>query len=255
MTQQRMPGHQQPTLAAPETRNNEVYQGVVSNGCNDCGQSCGGSQCGGSQCGTSRCGSDFGMQSGCPMFYFSIFGGTSVLGEMGNDQGDTLFTDDGGAFGLAIGQRHGRNLRSELEFSYRTNNLEQVELASGQIRPMNGDLTSYSGMANVYWEFTQFPHTCLKPYIGAGLGFTSIDSSMTNLAGANLIPAGGGNDSSFAYQFLAGVNYKAYRNMDLFLEYRLFKSDSLRIETVPNWGAGDYDYQSEGLFAGLRWKF
>ena len=244
MTQHRMPG-QQPTLAAPPTTGNDVYQGVVSNGCNDCGQSCGNSQCA----------ADYSMPGGCPMFYFSIFGGSSSLGEMGNDQGDTLFTEDGGAFGVAIGQSHGRNLRSELEFSYRNNNLEQVALGSGQVRPLNGDLTSYSGMANVYWEFTEFPHGCLKPYIGAGLGFTSIDSSMTNLAGANLISNGGGNDSSFAYQFMAGVNYKAYRNMDLFLEYRLFKSDSLRLDTVPNWGSGDYDYEPEGIFAGLRWKF
>ena len=198
---------------------------------------------------------DCGFECGAPMFYFSVFGGSSRLGDLvSSDQTSRIFTENGAGYGVAIGQRHGTNLRTELEYSRRTNDIIGRENQSvGQT--VTGDVSSNAGMANVYWEMMNFPHRCFKPYVGAGLGFVSLEMDMFSVDGRNLIPQNATDDSSFAYQFIGGVNYKAYRNMDLFIEYRLFQADSYRVDSGSGFGDGKYDCQTDNLFAGLRWKF
>ncbi len=198
---------------------------------------------------------DCGFECGAPMFYFSAFGGSARLGDLVSlDQTSRILTKNGAGFGFAIGQRHGTNLRSELEYAYRTNDIIGRENQSvGQT--VTGDVRSNAGMANVYWELINFPHRCFKPYVGAGLGFVSLEMNMYGVDGRNLIPPNATDDTSLAYQFMGGVNYKAYRNMDLFIEYRLFQAESYRVDSGAGFGDGKYDYQTDNLVGGLRWKF
>ncbi len=198
---------------------------------------------------------DCGFECGAPMFYFSAYGGSARLDDLVSlDRTSRIFTKNGAGFGVAIGQRHGTNLRSELEYGYRTNDIIGRENQNvGQT--VTGDVRSNAGMANVYWELMNFPHRCFKPYVGAGLGFVSLEMNMYGVDGRNLIPQNATDDTSLAYQFMGGVNYKAYRNMDLFIEYRLFQADSYRVDAGAGFGDGKYDYQTDNLFAGLRWKF
>jgi opacity protein-like surface antigen len=195
--------------------------------------------------------------NGCSNFYFSVFGGYSDLrdldGRSGNHQ---MSADSGGGVGVALGRRNGRNLRTEAEFTYRHNNLSEFVtspmLASP---PVSGELNAYGGMANAYWELIDVPTRYFKPYIGAGIGFVSIDAAIRNSVGRNIVPTGAENDSSFAYQWIAGVNYKAYRNTDLFAEYRFFKADTFTLDPSID-GLGDrYTFATDNVFLGLRWKF
>jgi opacity protein-like surface antigen len=201
---------------------------------------------------------DLGLpQYGCPNFYLSVFGGGVFLNDLLNHY-DSILLDNGGAVGVALGQRHGCNLRSELEFTYRGNGIGGSQFISpyNQVffQDIDGEINAYSGMTNFYWEFMNFPRPCFKPYVGAGIGFVGFDTQIYNEYERSLLPEQR-DTTSFAYQFIGGINYKACCNMDLFIEYRYFAADSFRIEAYGGWPGGKYEYQTSNLFAGLRWKF
>ncbi len=187
-------------------------------------------------------------------FFFSSFVGWAGLQDLPSQSGLGKFqAESGTGFGFALGRRNGHNLRTELEFSSRNNDVTGFD--DGVIvSPLIGELKSYSGMANAYWEFVDVSWGDLKPYIGCGIGFISIDSEIgTSPLGSILVP-GRDNDTSFAFQYMLGINYRAFANVDLFAEYRWANADTLQIDTVT--GISDrYDYHTENVFMGLRWKF
>jgi opacity protein-like surface antigen len=212
-----------------------VYSPVVGQcgSCNSCNNGC------------KSCG------EGCPNFYVSLFAGISDLRDLESQAGfGSINADSGEAFGIALGRRNGRNLRTEAEFTYRQNDIDGM---LPTLQPFSGSLNSYSGMANAYWEFIDVPTGCFKPYIGVGIGFVGVDVEATDQLGRNLIPSSTDNDTSFAFQYMAGVNYKAYRNVDLFAEYRFFEADSFRIN-APGL-ADSFNYETDNVLFGFRWKF
>lgn len=178
-----------------------------------------------------------------PQFYLSLFGGIedigslTTIGQSGAQTGE-LFFDKGRGYGIALGALQGYNLRTDFEFTYRKSELSNVvgNLPFFQ----NGEIESYTGMANMYWEFMSFPNCCWKPYIGAGLGFGVFDNTSDN---------GNDHDSAFAYQYIAGMNYKYSEMMDLFGEYRMLRADDL------DFTGTELDFESDNFFVGLRLKF
>ncbi len=196
-------------------------------------------------------------QYGCPNFYLSVFGGGVFLNDL-NDRNDSARLDNGGAVGVALGQRHGCNLRSELEFTYRSNGIagSQTITPYNQVfyQDLDGEINAYSGMTNFYWEFMNFPTRCFKPYVGAGIGFVGFGTQIYDEFDRSLIPEQD-DTTSFAYQFIGGVNYKTCGNVDLFIEYRYFAAEAFRINSDFGWPGGNHEYQSSNLFAGVRWKF
>lgn len=202
-----------------------------------------------------------------PTFYLSMFGGWSDLDALDITDSDGLNSQlqvsDGFGLGAAIGQFQGQNLRTEIEFSYRRHQADRLNLVGNPSFPtplaVDGEIESFSGLANASWEFTGIASDRFAPYVGAGIGFTSVDTDLTQ-NGSNIISNEGASDSGFAYQFIGGLNYRAAADIEWFVEYRLFKADSLRMETTgvnatpPN-GTGSYDYHSDNLFAGLRFRF
>lgn len=195
---------------------------------------------------------DCRFDCGTPTFYLTGYGGSVDLHRLvsGNN---SLLTNDGGGFGIALGQRQGRNLRTEIDYGLRSNAI--VGFDDGvSLESFSGKIKSQSGMANVYWEFVNFPRRRWKPYMGAGLGFTRIETELNNGQGQPLTLERS-EDSSFAYQFIGGVNYRQNRFLDLFIEYRLFQADSFAIETSTGQADGHYDYRANNLIGGIRWKF
>ena len=155
--------------------------------------------------------------------------------------------------GIALGRRHGCNLRSELEFAYRENDIRGIEFRGNQTA-LDGELESYSGMVNAYWDFVNVRTCHFKPYVGGGIGFTTIESTIRDLSGNNLVDPGT-DDSSFAYQLIAGVNCETSRNMILFVEYRFFDATDFDIESnVPD-TSDRYSFDTNNVFVGFRCKF
>jgi opacity protein-like surface antigen len=208
---------------------------------------------------TAHCGYDRPLIDDCycPMFYLSVFGGGTSLRDLNSEYDLTVLADEGGGVGVALGQIHGCNLRSELEFAFRSNGIAGLDPAISYLgnSELDGHLNSYAGMANFYWEFMRCPTRCIKPYVGGGIGFVSMDAQLKTATGLSVLPDRSINDSSLAYQMMAGLNYKASCCLDIFVEYRYFKADSFQVDSIPNWGGGAFDYETSNVFAGARFKF
>ena len=203
-----------------------------------------------------------------PSLYYSIFGGIAQVDPFISDTSTSVlagsyYFEDAFAIGVAAGQVLTSHLRTEVEFSYRSHDLYQFDV----VTPSNtvalnasGETQVYSGMANIYWEFVNFPMRNIKPYLGAGLGFARFESDF-QVGTTSLLAPTYDSDSALAYQWMAGVNWCTAPNMSLFVEYRYFAADGIRLESdfgssIPGlFNAGLFDYRSDNIFAGLRFRF
>lgn len=209
-----------------------------------------------------------------PLFYLAAFGGISNADDL--DGGlppvgttNATFNLDGGAnFGLVFGQFQGRNLRTEFEYAFRHNDVESIVLTENTGAGLNltsfnlaGEIKAHSGMTNLVWEFNNPMGRFIRPYVGTGVGFVFMDVNASQ-AGRDVLVAGQDGNSSFAYQWFAGVNTQLSNELDIFLEYRYFYADDLRLQTDlvnVNGGAGtissSFDYSTTNVNFGLRFKF
>ena len=194
-------------------------------GCQGCDGGC-------SECGHASLASCGPINPSCATCYLSLFGGSSDLQDFRVNDDTTradYFGDGGYGVGIAIGKLLGRNLRAEIEGSYRSNDIERLELFGGGDMldaGLTGEFETFAGMGNVWWEFLNFPSQKLKPYVGTGVGFITARSDF-QLTGGDAVETND-DDSSFAYQWIAGVNFKAGPRTDVFAEYRYLRADSLR---------------------------
>ena len=151
-----------------------------------------------------------------------------------------------------MGQYQGRNLRTEIEFSFRENELTSLTAPGNPnfipVDTENPAVRSFAGMANAIWEFVDFPSNRLKPYVGVGFGFVNVVTEST-FVGLDTLEGLDGSDSSFAYQVIGGVNFAVNETVDVFGEYRYLKADSLQL------GSSGFDYETSNVFGGVRIKF
>jgi opacity protein-like surface antigen len=205
------------------------------------------------------------IDDGCATCYLSLFGGstalTNLIAREDRDIG-TYFDESGLGFGGSLGQIQGRNLRLELEVSYRSQDVNGLRLLDGDGTTENlnlsGNFNTLAGMANAFWEFVDFPNRRVKPYIGAGVGFVTAFPDFT-IDGVAVNTDD--HESSLAYQWIVGANYKLERQTDLFLEYRYFRADSLNLNTditpatTTGNGSGNIDHVADNIFFGVRMRF
>lgn len=217
-------------------------------------QSCQGSgSCGGcnSGCG-SACQSSCGAK--CPVFYIGFQGAWNNAFDVANGLGSELELDDGSAFFFSLGRMNGRNLRTEIELSFRNNDISSLLTPDAEL-PYTGQLQTFSGMANLYWEFINFPTGRLKPYIGGGAGFMSVSSDLRLTSDPSPVADQTASSSSFAYQWMAGVNFKVSNHLDLYGEYRFVDAESFGISSDRDDLSGNFGYSANSVGGGLRWKF
>ena len=151
-------------------------------------------------------------------------------------QGSIEF-DEGYAGVLSVGWGFGNGLRTEIEGSFRYNDVDTFGgfpgrnggSASTLFRDMGGVQRQYGVMANVFYDFslpTWFPGSGLNvvPYVGGGVGYlwTDLTSKGTRApAGANSVRI---DDTvgQFAYQGIAGLAFPiaAVPGLSLTTEYR-----------------------------------
>jgi outer membrane protein OmpA-like peptidoglycan-associated protein/outer membrane protein W len=179
--------------------------------------------------------------------YLSLGGGVNWTQDSDLDGlGRTADFDTGWLGTLAAGYRYGNNLRTEIELGYRANDLDSV---SG-IGSSTGDVTAWSGMLNVLYDFPT--GTAWRPYLGAGLGAARVN------ADGNPITAGSDSvddsDVAFAYQAIAGIGYNFTPNAELFLDYRYFATEDLDLRTRAGTNF-EGEYANHAVMIGLRWTF
>lgn len=148
-------------------------------------------------------------------FYATFFaGGAFATGDTSVTDGIGLTVetelDPGFIIGGAIGTTVYENLRGEVEFSYIQ---ADVDTVAGVAIPDDIDATGtgFNVLANLWYDFEN--DTGFTPYLGAGLGYGTVEVSTDGLPGDI-------NASGFLYQLGAGIKMDVADNIALDLGYR-----------------------------------
>jgi len=191
-------------------------------------------------------------------FYLALSGGGSYVQEMENDNTSGSFNialDNGYAGSLAIGydlgNKHpdlGRG-RLDIEFSYRSNELDEIEFIEGN-SDGGGDLNVMSVMLTTYG----IPDDHIgnwTPYFCLGIGVAKITLDKATVAGSPLVDD---SDWVLAGQIGTGSGYAISDHLSLDLGYRFFATMPPEFQDAEG-GKLDSEYFNHLLQAGLRIKF
>ncbi|MEX2201444.1 MAG: outer membrane beta-barrel protein [Dongiaceae bacterium] len=179
-------------------------------------------------------------------FYVGVMGGfgwtQDVKGDYtysGTPYTADLDSDTGFVLGFAGGYKFDFGGRAELEFGYRSNELDSITWGAGSGSSINGDIDVYSLMTNFWYDFDT--GTGLMPYLGGGIGAAWVTSNDWKFSGAGV--HSDDSDLAFAYQLGTGVNYAINETFTMGLGYRFFGTTGFELEdTYP--AATDYDYDA-----------
>jgi opacity protein-like surface antigen len=190
-------------------------------------------------------------------FYFSVSGllvapqdadneSTEPLlnGILGGTNSTTEFDLSAGVSG-AIGYDFADQFRAEIQYSYMDIQMSDLTAGAGTFNP-SGTASTQTLMINAYYDF---PFTVqLEPYVGAGVG---IAFHQANLNSVNGLPTGlsRDNDTTLAYQAMAGVGYKVSPNMTLSAGARYVTGDD------PDYGSFTTEFATLAFEFGLRVGF
>jgi opacity protein-like surface antigen len=176
---------------------------------------------------------------------------------------DTIFNNDlefefdtGWAVLGDVGYRwYDSNFRLAVELGYRSNDVETVDRAfGGTMSPVSGDVTQFSAMVNMLFDFPLSEGAVLT--LGGGIGAASADFEATG-SGSDIIDDG---DDGFqlAYQGIAGLAFEVSDNVELFAEYRYMANHA---HDVTSWPPPNVPLDTEADFdnhtgtIGLRFFF
>lgn len=145
-------------------------------------------------------------------YYGSLHGEFVVYSDSDVDLTSTATNMSGGADydpGFGIGGAVGYNLtdqiRVEGELAYRETDVDSVSLGGTTVSGGNLELEIWSGMVNTYYNIPLDDK--VSPYLGAGIGAAYNDNV---------------EEFAFAYQAMAGVDFKVDEQGTLYGGYRYF---------------------------------
>lgn len=212
--------------------------------------------------------SDFSTGDGSP----TVPNGTVL--PAGTSVGWRTEFDSGSMFSFEAGKRYSSNLRSGIEVSWAsadvdfhqgvtaggtlldgvdaavlTGSATQLGLTVGQVVAAGqGEIETLSMLANAYYDFNR--DGMFSPYLGGGIGFSMVDVTF-NPSGVGIIDD---DDTAFAYQVKVGATLNFSDRWEAFAEYGWREGD---IETDASLIPASLDIENEqGLLSvGMRYKF
>jgi OmpA-OmpF porin, OOP family len=160
-------------------------------------------------------------------WYFGVDGGASWVEDVDAlvyaapalppASASTFDFDMGWAAFATAGYSFSNNWRMELEAGYRHNEVDSVSPPpAGPAVALDGELTQYTLMANVLYDFASSSGAMLS--VGAGVGADYARARTAPIA-PSLVPYEG-DDISLAFQAMVGASYPVTSWMDLTLNYR-----------------------------------
>lgn len=157
--------------------------------------------------------------------------------------------DTGSVVGLAAGYRFNRNFAADLDYAYRSNDIDTIKGAGGATIANGGDLASVAIMANGYYFF-DFAESW-SPYIGLGMGFLQEVDSDVQLVGINR--QSDLEDQVFAWQAMVGAEVPIDETWRFYGEGRFMSAPSPDLSN----GNGSYsvDYTNLSLIFGIGYQF
>lgn len=193
----------------------------------------------------------------------------------GTDVGWSTDVDSGAGVNLALGWRMDA-LRFEVEYAYASHDVDSHSnvvaagiplgsedagvLVSGApgnlgisvadlVADGQGEFTADYLFFNAFYDFDA--GWALNPYIGVGLGnaWVDVDYSPSDVSIID------DDDSVFAYQVMAGLNYQCSEQLDFFGGLRWRQTDDLEVNA--NLLPAEFDIENQSWLAeiGARWSF
>lgn len=166
-----------------------------------------------------------------------------------NGQTTTAKIGTGIAGTAAVGYGFGNGLRAELELAHRAGSVRSLD-GGATSGASNGRLDVTSVMGNLLYDFAN--ESSFVPYVGAGVGGARLRASDIGPDQGNAIVSGSAN--VFAYQAIAGLDYRIGNNVAVGASYRYFATSSANIST----SAGDsarVPYHDHAVLLGMRYAF
>ncbi len=183
--------------------------------------------------------------------YINLFGGTNLIDQINGvtvtPEPFNMDFNEGFLLGASMGRYLNPCTRVEIEGVWRNNTVEDLVL-NNVATPFVGRVNNYASMLNIYREFGR---GAVRPYIGAGIGFSFVKGDfLINGAAAEV------DDYEFAYQGIAGINFWQTDRREFFAEYRYFaNTDSDLVDGGGVLISDDFDYKSHNFTFGVRFKF
>ena len=174
-------------------------------------------------------------------FYVGIFGAYIMPEDLSVSNGPDVPVKDGWGIGLKGGYiiPQAKYVAVEMEYFY----LSNLDLDKS-------GLSGEYGASNLMFNLLlRYPEGKYHPYLGAGLGW-SIGSFKA--AGPQFNPPVDENDSSFAWQILAGVNFEITPQWSADLAYRYFAGSYSISSGATNF---DLDAKAHMLLIGVNYHF
>lgn len=203
-----------------------------------------------------------------PGTYASAFIGTSIPRDSdattddfitGATFNDRVEFDPGVYIGGTAGYDFGM-FRLEGEVSYKRSEIRNVtDQADGyQFRSVDGNLGALALMVNGFYDLHN--DSPITPYVGGGIGFATLylsdtfgtDTRSGSAQRVQLYPAD--NDTVFAYQAGAGLDFAINRYFSLDLGYRYFGTDTARFGSNFD-VATSMKFESHNVLLGFRMKY
>ncbi|WP_233356196.1 outer membrane protein, partial [Henriciella aquimarina] len=155
--------------------------------------------------------------------------------------GDSDLSDGLGGVQLGLGYGFDNGFRLETTFGYRGGSLNPDGVVNGGTPPPNppmvydqgsdGKLNMYDLMFNGLYDFN--PEGAVQPYLGAGIGLAQMRAEAFSLRSLNTATGEtytsngfSDEDTSLAYQFLAGIGYDLTEQLTLDIGYKYFFTDN-----------------------------
>lgn len=205
----------------------------------------------------------FGLSGGVAFeddFDGTLFGGPAA-GQTYDIDLETGF-EIGGAIGLRVAPIAGGAVspRVELELSYSERDVDEINFSGngpGAELNVDGDLSATTLMFNGFLDFNT--GTKIRPYIGAGVGVAFIDYDFQYQTGP-LIQANEADDTSLAYQFIAGLEYQASEKLAWTLEGRYQGITDIEVDRFNTTAGGvltgsvEDDVENFSIRVGMRYS-
>lgn len=142
----------------------------------------------------------------------------------------------------------------EFEYSYSNPDVERTvwTYRSRDYEKIVGDAAFNNFMFN---GIAKFPAGKIHPYIGAGIGFSYIDASVSSSSTGR---SDSNEDKVFAWQILGGVEIDLTRNLSVDIGYRFFVTESDPDDDYyyhDEYDSTDLDYETSIVTFGLKYSF
>jgi OOP family OmpA-OmpF porin len=194
-------------------------------------------------------------------WYTGVNGGLNFQGDQestGPNRNLELDFDTGGFFSGQLGYKfRGSSLgrfRAEAELSYRTNDVDNI-VFNGVDRIGSGEQDVLAGLMNLFYDINAHSKRFI-PFFGAGIGLAHIDADVAYSPGAFIDD----DDTTFAYQFMVGAQYKLTNELSFVGDARYFALDNPELTRFGGPAPAafvdlDSEYDSFTTSIGLRLDF